>query len=506
MQNKIFIALCFCGVLACHTTVQADFQQVQPYAEEIEEDDIPPFQPFLIRATDIHTLQMQINDLADMQIKMKDTQDYQTLQQKRYDAMQACNIRQLRPYFSNPEEAWKNITNVYDTAEQELATKINLSSPTEINTPEDNLSEQMATWNLGKDILMDVYANPEKYGKLKGNSFPLWEDQKYLYLQQMTEFVASVNAYFGLTGPISGVRQENTYQQNQQAYANFLRKMAASFPEKMKKLPSSLMVLPPPPKALPPAQEILHYFSDPAQTKSVYPKWPEPWKAFIDSNFKYYNPTGEMARDFIPKTLSLKEEVTKRDAVLENNRLNVYQELKKTLANADEMVSIRQNLEDETVNEIDAKVQELGFSSPDWLDTDSVILFRKKLVAEKEQAITQALDALDATMKKYASVGVDPLTNNAADVLAEGVQEYAQALTQTQQGDLKAYRAYLLALRKDSEGKTSLGISSAQNVDQYLDEKEAFDALMQENLKEQQAQRRRLFAHPIDSACLNGGI
>ena len=45
------------------------------------------------------------------------------------------------------------------------------------------------SWSLNRDIMLDVYQNPEKWGEVnKGESFPLWQDQITLFEKQWNQF------------------------------------------------------------------------------------------------------------------------------------------------------------------------------------------------------------------------------------------------------------------------------------------------------------------------------
>ncbi|MGD9638144.1 MAG: hypothetical protein AB7U85_03685 [Alphaproteobacteria bacterium] len=108
----------------------------------------------------------------------------------------ACSIARLSTYYSNPDEVWygKNMdgaeANEYALRggltgqaikkyNQELA-KMDYDAGTA--TDAEMKEHDRLFWNVGKDLLVDLYADQSKWGDVK-NKFPLWEDQQELYDQ-----------------------------------------------------------------------------------------------------------------------------------------------------------------------------------------------------------------------------------------------------------------------------------------------------------------------------------
>ena len=108
-----------------------------------------------------------------------------------------CNVSDLGNIFKEPEEVWYGMdcnlacrendydkrggitglaSEKYDEALKNY--KIDFATATV-----DELKDYYRTpWRIGREILIDFYANPKKYGDVKTN-FPLWSDQQSLYEQ-----------------------------------------------------------------------------------------------------------------------------------------------------------------------------------------------------------------------------------------------------------------------------------------------------------------------------------
>ena len=68
---------------------------------------------------------------------------------------------------------------------------------------DERLAETVAYWSIGNEILMDVYQNQDAWGARKSEkapSFPLWEDQKYVFDKAWDDTYIKLNAYFGGLG------------------------------------------------------------------------------------------------------------------------------------------------------------------------------------------------------------------------------------------------------------------------------------------------------------------
>ena len=263
MTSKYLIfALGFSVSLLSFSMAQARFEQVKkvPVKENII-DEPESYVEELSKLLTIQTIQQKIGVLKGVYNVIDAEQKKQTLANKKFDAMTQCNIKNLSTIYEHPTEAWDNITKEYDAQETKLTAELlNTDAPPASNGVEQR-TELFAHWHLSTEVLKDVYAQPEKYGKLKDQiGFDLWDDQKYMYTDQITTFISSLNSVIGRTGRIPGVSSENTYQENEAAFKKFINELPqqtlAAIPEELKSFPK-------PPNALPPAEEILRFPEDP---------------------------------------------------------------------------------------------------------------------------------------------------------------------------------------------------------------------------------------------------
>lgn len=123
----------------------------------------------------------------------------------------SCNKQQLAQAFSNPEEVWKKISAwAEDSATKALADasgamnngvdpeNVDLSKMSEdaLNSDMSDLGQYAKVrWDVGAAVLNDLYANPSKWGKVKGEFKP-WEDQKHVYdVYLQKKYAKIVRAY-----------------------------------------------------------------------------------------------------------------------------------------------------------------------------------------------------------------------------------------------------------------------------------------------------------------------
>lgn len=501
---------------------------VQTQAEKQSNYQIP-----LLKALDLHNLMVSLPSFRQFQQTQADAKEQLDYQNKRFDDMTACNIRRLGKYFQNPEDVWEKMTKTYDAQEKQLAVFLNSAQrydPDQLPnvTPDDQtIIEQNATWTLGKNILTDVYANPEKWGTPKGgvgksSVFPLWKDQKYLYDKEYNDFYAQINAYFGVSADILPQIGDQKYDYTQygeliKAHADYLKKISAKAPQKLMGMPASFKTPPVPPKPLPPADEIIKYIGDPEKTGQVFPEWPEPWQKFMKSNFEDFNPTGEMAQDFVGKSLRLKESVRNQDATLQNNRLNVYQGIKKERSTAQKLVEITQAEENDLMNVLDSRLASHGLTmeTPNLLDETQYNQVKEAIRDRKEMYLKQAEEEMSMlpsssgdgqeTLSVESVLSISPQgQEDVLDQLTKDRSLYVKTADAIQSSRVYQARQLIDALKTDSDGHVTLSRQNAGQIDQLMKEATATEALKKEiesfNKRMNKTQRKKL-----DDMCLNGG-
>lgn len=521
MRKGILYTVTSMVVLLVGISSYADFAQVQPYEEPKKEEKIVKnYKLPLIKAMSVHNALVQMGDLQEAHDTLAMAKEGQKFQETRFASLNKCNTNLLKPYYKNPDDAWNKITKAYDDKEKEIAIYVNSADPSKPGGTEEMRSEYMSFWTVGKDVLTDVYAQPEKYGELKNKnaSFPLWEDQKYLYAKDLTAFSTRLNSFFGRSGNIPGLSLDKTYAENVNAYEALLAQLTAQYPDKAKNLPASLKTLPTPPQALPPAQEIVRYFDDPSVSGTVFPNWPEPWKKFVDSGFQDYNPAGEMAQNFKPKSLQLRDEIKHRSSELENNRLNAYQQVKKDLSGALKITEVSADNEEAELKAFEKKLAENGitvsltsFDEAQLADVKKQLIELKKSYLKESQTILaepqQEKTTTDETpsLKNFASLSHAEQLNTLSN-FEKGSQEYMDALTLLNASQTSEDVAYIEALSKDEDGETYVFPTNAKDIDQLINAKRASQALVKEVRKNQQQELKKNYNKKIDSMCLNGGV
>ncbi len=475
--------------------------------------------PELAKLISIHAAQEKISTLRNAYSRTESNLKQKELADARYNAMETCNIKQLSQIYENPEDAWKKLTQEYDDKELEMTLSLLDAVPKKLHTGEEIRVEQMAHWYLGKEVLTSFYAQPEKYGKLKeGKSFSLWEDQKYVYNEEVNDFIKKFNSLIGRTGKIPGVTSQNSYQANEKAFNAYLNGLSS---KELAKLPEAYKTFPKPPNPLPPANEIMLMMDDTIQSKSVFPEWPEPWKKFVKTNFQSYNPKGEMAKIFQEKSLTVKEEYRHKPAYEKNNRLNVYQGLKKTKQTADTNYQLALEFQQEAIDNISNDLKQFEITEKfDIQDVKSIDVvqaqliekkrqyisaIREKITKNQENAIKEPLTQDSDFMRNFALL---PYSEQVAQIaqLERGSPEYVKANNILNATQRLEHLNYINALEKDIEGELILGTTNATNVDHLKKEKEAEKALYKELDLEEKKELQKEYEKKIDSMCLNGGV
>lgn len=517
MKPFLFLALSgisfFSFISFTHATAPVEIAS-QETEEAIESDD---YTREIIYLEQLHAMQIKVRNLKKRYQEEEQEKLQVDLINQKYNSMEACNINLLSDVYEDPKTAWKNITQEYDDRELKLTVDILNSIPQQKNTGKKAQTELFANWYLGKEVLTDVYANPEKYGKLKeGKSFDLWEDQKYVYADEVNSFLQDVNKILGRTGRINGITAENNFAQNESAYKTFLSSLP---PDQLQKLSETQKTFPKPPKALPPAHEIMWFTEDPAKSKSVFPQWPQPWQKFIQSGFNTYNENGEMAKTFLPKSLVLNEEMRHMGTSQQNNRLNVYQAIKKEKTSAENTLNVTSNAKSSAVNELNSRLKDLGIQTAIEADNiESVSRLEEELLQLKSKNIQSVRDKITKkhsdivdtknkpdSFKTYLKMSyIEQL--NALDSLEKDSEEYRQLKHIMYSSQAYQDFNYVNALEKDINGSVNFTVINAQEIDHLLKEKQAENALYEELEKKNKEDIKKAYNTKINKRCLEGGL
>lgn len=522
------------GVLGMALTAQAarkmSFGTVEPVnTQRIFE--IPQLsREALEAAMDVHNMMVEIRQLKTDRAEVESATRIQNLHARQMAAMDKCSTRKLAEQFKNPEEVWQKMKDAYQDRERELTVYVNAAenmTPEELDAynearvngemTEEMLAEMMAQWQLGQEILTDVYANQDKWGERKDKkapSFPLWRDQQYQFNQDWDAYYTKLNAYLG--APANGrpdideaVRSDYARRDDvMQAHQAYLKRVSQQNPARARQLPDGLKEPPAAPHPLPPKKEMLAYFRDDTVGGRVYPALPEPWQRYADGGYKDINPDGEMAADF-DANHHLTEQALAED---QTNRLVVAAGIQQSLDGANRMKKVVDEGVAEAIDGIRDELSKyitLG-DQENLLDPDVQASVLQRLKAKKDALLAQAEQDFknypeslkkERVVQDYKLDEIEDFTelkklNPAA---FETLQEQVPVSIYQQDKDL------LAALKADPDGWAFLNEANAGNASVLIKDAHTRDAFTDEL----EAWKDSVVAAEnvaIDDDCLNGGV
>lgn len=484
-----FYALAFVSALCLWTPDTMAWVKVSPSRSEQERQPVkrvlsPEFR--ISQALEAHALLNQTENTKQAQTDYNESKKQYEDAQKRFQALNDCNIKRLSEQFKDPKSTWEKITRTYDEKEKELSIYINAAEPTHVYQvkqsddamySDQEISEMFLHWSLGNEILTDVYANQDAWGERKNKeapSFPLWEDQKFFFDKEWDDYYTELNTLFGVPPqgrPIIDDRKYdyNQAEQTQKAHDAYMKLLMAKNPQRMAIMPEHLKKGPKiAPRPLPPVEEIVKYIGDIETSHQIFPAWPEPWQKQIENNFANYNSKGELAKDFIPKTFKLRKQFGQYEPYKQENRLNVYQLEKKKLDGA------------------------------------------KKIMEAREIALKTSQETLQRGLDKLkidASASADLTTDRGYESVAGAIKKKKEETLQTIEKQLtdapihKDIQTMVTALRKDESGQTYISASNAAYIDQALRESAAQKELLAEQ-KQHAQEQIRLTERSFNDKCL----
>ena len=442
-----------------------------------------------LKATEAHALLGQLQAFKAEGEKLAKREKEHIKAQERFKELNDCNVKRLSSHFKNPEEVWKKITNAYDAKEKELAIYINsaesstdsgiLKADGKTTYTDQEISELMAHWSLGNDILTDVYANQDKWGERKSPkapSFPLWNDQKYFFDKDWNAYYTKLNTFFGVPPQGRPKIDDRKYDYNRAdetmaAHQAYMKMLMAKNPKKALLLPEELKEAPVvAPRPLPPAEESTMYLGDIEKTHQVFPAWPEPWRKQIENNFADFNTKGELAKDFVARTFRLKNEVGGIDGTERNNRLNIYQLEKKNVDAAQKMVEAS-----------------------------------KALVKSKQQVLQDTLDQAGINVSANVDITNPKEYEKLKQIINERKNDYIKQVEERLDSDPwnDSIKFEIEALKKDKDGKVSISKYNAVGIDQALLEATSVEVLQQKQEKFADEQMKKA-EKTINKKCLLG--
>ena len=386
---------------------------------------------------------------------------------------------------------WSKMMNAYKTERQ--------SSQKEIeNQKQDRLTmslkqrqqNDMMGWKINRDIVMDVYTNPEKWGDVNpGESFPLWQDQISLFEKEWNQFYEKLNAAYGV--PLKGRpavdeatrHNPEKYKDVLAAHETYVAQIAAgrrpANPEAVKGNP------PKAPKPLPKWQDIVRI--DPITGKPT-PELPEPWKKMSADKFKNYAEDGEMSHFFSGKSTTPTAEATlggKSDLEQEYEMGLIVDAMVKGVASS-------KNSQKEMVQSFIEKLKELGIETKDfdisnraqYAQVQKQLKDLKKGAMDEAYQYTEQLENQDKKNPTYVARREQLKAQKKARLSAEAqtaTTEISDTFQISQMSPAVQQRLVLSALEKDEGASVYLTETNAINIDQLMREQKSTNKIISES-------------------------
>ena len=222
---------------------------------------------------------------------------------------------------------------------------------------------------------------------------------------------------------------------------------------------------------------------------------------------------------FLPKSLVLNEEMRHMDTSQQNNRLNVYQAIKKEKTSAENTLNVTSNAKSSAVNELNSRLKDLGIQTAIEADNiESVSRLEEELLQLKSKNIQTVRDKITKkhsdivdtknkpdSFKTYLKMSyIEQL--NALDSLEKDSEEYRQLKHIMYFSQAYQDFNYVNALEKDINGSVNFTVINAQEIDHLLKEKQAENALYEELEKKNKEDIKKAYNTKINKRCLEGGL
>ena len=424
----------------------------------------------------IHNIMNEMPMFQDVALTAENLQKQTEILKEMQKNIRSCNAKKMGKVFKDPETVWKKMVSAYEQRRQGAEEKIKAkkSDKLTMSLKEKNLQKNMG-WAISRDIMLDVYQNPEKWGDVNQNeSFPLWKDQIALFEKQWNQFYENLNTAYGVALKGRPAVDEET-RHNEKKYNLVLaahKAYVAQISEGKQPISSKIANEKPPkaPKPLPNWQEIVRL--DPLTGKAT-PELPEPWKQMSENKFKNYTSGGEMSQFFDGKSLKPQANVASgygSDLETEYNVLLAVDSMEKGIKDNEEN-------QKKMIQPFIKKLEELGIDTKDFDISDRAQYVRvmKELKDLKKESIEEAykyveqLENQDRNNPDYVAKRNQAKAKKQARLSAE-----AQAVTSSmndivqisQMAPSVQQRLVLSALEKDENGSVHLTQTNAVNVDQ----------------------------------------
>lgn len=448
----------------------------------------------LKKALFVHNLMNEMPGLRSTAQTSKNLKEQHSLMKETLEGMSSCNSKKMGKVFKNPSKVWGKMMDTYAQRRQSSDEKQQANKTDGLKkTLKERYAESNTAWSIGRDIMMDVYSNPENWGSVKsGESFPLWKDQEVLFEQQWDQFYEKLNASYG--APLKGrpaVDEETRH--NAQKYDTVLaahKAYVAKISAGKDKNKTAIASANPPraPKPLPKWQDIVKV--DPL-SRQVIPEMPEPWKQMAENNFENYSGSGEMGVFFNGKTLQPTAQATAGG----KSELETEYEMNLALDSLDKGALGTAEQQNKMVKPFVQKLSKVGIQMPDFdiSNRAQYLSVQKQLKEMKKQAIIEAYQYVDL-LEKQDKEEPELVAKRSKLQAAKQARLSAEAQNETkglgdviqiqQMSPVSQQRLVLSALEKDEYATVFLTETNAINVDQMMREQEATDKIIQESFQQ----------------------
>ena len=449
----------------------------------------------LDQALEIHNLMGEMPSLRDTAQTISDLKEQEKITKEMLKSMSSCHAKKLGKVFKNPDVVWNKALSVY---EQKRLVKQNKQNDPNIDkltlSLRDRLDNESTGWTISRDILMDLYENPERWGAVnKEGAFPLWQDQISLFDKKWNQFYEELNASYG--APLKGrpaVDEETRH--NVQKYDKVLaahKAYVAQISAGKGKNTAKVATQNPPraPKGLPRWQDIARI--DP-MTGKVTPEMPAPWKEMSSEKFKDYSDGGEMASFFEGKSLT-PTDMAKADW---KSALEQEYELNLAVDSIENGIKMGLNSQKEMIQPFIERLKENGVVVNDdfdisdrnqYMDVQKQLIDLKKKAMEDAYKYVERLEQQDKTHPKYAEKRKKLMTQKQARLSSEAQRagaDISDAIQVGQMSPIVQQKMTLAALEKDEKGSVYLTETNAINVDQLMRERKSTDKIIKESYQQ----------------------
>ena len=447
----------------------------------------------LNRALLIHNLMNEMPMLRNTAQTAEDLKTQEDLLKEMQKNLSACNVKKLGKVFKNPDKVWGKMISSYEQKRQGEQKKIENQKQDPLTMSlQQRKQNEMIGWTVNREIMMDVYDNPEKWGEVnKGESFPLWQDQISLFEKQWNQFYEGLNAAYGV--PLKGrpaVDEETRHNANKydvvlaahKAYvAQISEGRRPSNPDAVKGNP------PKAPKALPKWSDIVRV--DPI-TGQATPELPEPWRQMSDNKFKNYTDGGEMSKFFEGKTMT---PTAAASAAGKSDLENEY-DMRLAVDAMEKGAAGTASTQQKMVAPFVEKLNKLGVDTKDFdiANRGQYVRVQKQLKDMKKAAIEEAykyverLEKQDKDNPELVSKREQLQAQKRARLSPEAQAAIKEnnVIQMSQMSPAVQQRLVLSALEKDAGASVHLTQTNAVNVDQLMREQRSTDKIIAESYQQ----------------------